>query len=36
MCKMNEQTKREKPDVERRPSRPVVPPGKTGKGILND
>ena len=36
MCKMNEQIKREKPDVERRSVPPVVPPQKTGKGILND
>lgn len=36
MCKMNEQIKREKPDVEKRPVRPVVRPGETGTGILKD
>ena len=36
MCKTNEQIKREKPDVEKRQVLPVVKPGKTGKGILND
>lgn len=36
MCKMNEQTNREKPNVEKRPKPPVVKPGKTGKGILTD
>jgi len=36
MCKTNEQIKREKPDVEKRPVRPVIRPGETGTGILKD
>lgn len=36
MCKMNEQTKPEKPDVEKRHVPPVIRPGESGTGILND
>ena len=36
MCKVNEQTKLEKPDVEKRPVHPVERPGEAGTGILND
>ncbi len=33
---INEQTKREKPDVENRPVNPVIGPGQTGTGIINE
>ncbi len=33
---IDEQIKREKPDVEKRPVNPIVKPNKTGKGALLD
>ena len=36
MCKQNEQTKREKSNVEPPSRERVVPPGQSGTGILND
>ena len=33
---INEQTKREKPDVEKQPVKPVIGPGQTGTGIINE
>lgn len=33
---INEQTKREKPDVEKKHVNPVIGPGQTGKGIINE
>lgn len=36
MCKIKEQIKREKKDVEPNPRIPIVKPGQDGTGILND
>ena len=33
---INEQTKREKPDVEKKHVNPIINPNKTGKGTLLD
>lgn len=36
MCKLNEQTKRDKKDVEPITRRPIVSPNTTGSGIIQE
>ena len=36
MCKVNEQIKRDKKDVEQNSRRPIVKTGQEGTGILHD